>query len=188
MRSSSEAVGQRASQAHTYLLPLPQAWQCELPLLQQGQMPGAAWPLPFLPPALQPPEMALTDAGTREDIAHGCSETDRPQCTCQSCVYSTPTAPPEHQPRPRGTCPSHHPRVPQGHGNPRDPPTLCSFSELVDGRRRISARFGVLPSTSATERPRECYASQHQLRGSSSGHPATLTHFLSHRDSGQAWS
>ncbi|XP_071475575.1 sushi, nidogen and EGF-like domain-containing protein 1 isoform X1 [Marmota flaviventris] len=39
------------------------------------------------------------------------------------------------------------------HGAPGTPTPPPSFSELVDGRRRVSARFGVLPSTSATERP-----------------------------------
>uniref|UniRef100_A0A8D2CR36 Sushi, nidogen and EGF like domains 1 n=1 Tax=Sciurus vulgaris TaxID=55149 RepID=A0A8D2CR36_SCIVU len=40
------------------------------------------------------------------------------------------------------------------HGAPGTPSLPQSFSELVDGRRRVSARFGGLPSTSATERPR----------------------------------
>ncbi|XP_047398613.1 sushi, nidogen and EGF-like domain-containing protein 1 isoform X8 [Sciurus carolinensis] len=39
------------------------------------------------------------------------------------------------------------------HGAPGTPPPPQSFSELVDGRRRVSARFGGLPSTSAPERP-----------------------------------
>lgn len=114
---------------------------------------------PTPPTHLQPRGTALTDAGTGRDCIPECSETDPRPHACQSCACSVTATRLKPRPRPPGAASAIPPeRVAPGthsvavtHGD-----SLGRFSELVDGRGRVSAKFGGSPGKSVTVRSREC--------------------------------
>lgn len=129
------------------------------PVLPSEGPGGTSLMQPPTPPIyLQPPGTALKDAGTGKDCIPGCSETDPRPHACQSCAYSVTATYLKPRPWPPGAASAIPPQ--------RAAPGTCSavtrgdslgrFSELVDGRGRVSAKFGGSPGKSFTTRSREC--------------------------------